>query len=114
MTKNPQYQQQNASYLDTRYDELLYAYEARKLTSADIDEAYLLSTMYVEKKRLKEAKNLLKIVFDYKKTLPSGLSYIDVLNQLGEEKEANKVHKLLAVLYSDDEIQNQTKIADDL
>lgn len=111
MTKNPNYQSAS-SYLDTRYDELLYTYELQRLTSADIDEAYMLSTMYVKKKKYKEAKNLLKIAFNAKKTLPFGLAYIDVLNKLGEKREAAKVQKFLTVLYAPYEIQNQKRIFD--
>lgn len=109
MTKDPKYK---LSYLDSRYHEILTT-DVKTLTSSDFDEAYLLSTMYIEKKRLKEARNLLKIVFDQSKTLSSGLAYIDVLNQLGEKKEADDVHKLLAILYKDNEIQDQTKIFKD-
>lgn len=111
MTKNPNYQSASP-YIDARYDELLYTHELQRLTSADIDEAYMLSAMYVKKKKYKEAKNLLKIAFNAKKTLPFGLAYIDVLNKLGEKREAEKIQKFLIVLYTPYEIQNQKRIFD--
>jgi hypothetical protein len=111
MTKNPNYQA-DSSYLDTRYNELLYTSELQRLTSADINEAYMLSTLYVKKHCYKEAKSLLKIAFNSKKTLTFGLAYIDVLHKLGENREAKKVEKFLTVLYTPNEIQTQKQVFD--
>lgn len=111
MTKNPNYQSAS-SYLDARYDELIYTNELQKLTSADVNEAYMLSTLYIKKHKYKEAKTLLKIAFNAKKTLPFGLAYVDVLNKLGEKHEADKIQKFLSVLYTPHEIQNQKQVFD--
>lgn len=109
MTKNPHYQTKT-SYLDARYDQLLYLHQQKRLSKADYDEAYLLGTMYHDKQKLKEARDLLKISFENEHTLPAGIAYKNVLEELGERKEAKNVQELLTMLYAENEIQTQTSI----
>jgi len=109
MTTNPHYQSEY-SYLDARYDQIIYLNSQTKLSSADFDEAYLLATVYYDKKQYTEAKNLLKISFDNKHTLPAGITYINTLKALGDKKKAHDVYEILSVLYAKNEIQDQEKI----
>ncbi len=109
MTNNPHYQTKT-SYLDARYDQLMYLHDQKRLSKADYDEAYLLGTMYFDKKKLKEAKNLLKMSFDTQHTLTVGVAYMHVLQELGDKQEAEKIHDYLTILYAENEIQDQASI----